>query len=123
MTHRHELDISGSGYSHQERGSRGGEPFVDLLGMSSVLSASVGTAVGIAPEDIGAGTPSFQQQSAAVISDSDSAFGEAMVAYSSVGVSRNDLDGGGGGDGLRRRRGDNFAGDGVRAETPGLFER
>lgn len=123
MTHRHELDIPGSGHSNQDRGSEGGEPFVDLLGMASVLSASVDTAAGVGPEDMGAGTPSFQQQSAAVISDSGSAFGDAMVAYSSVGVSRNDLDGGGGDDGLRRRRGDNVAGDGNRSENPRLFGR
>ncbi|CBJ28116.1 hypothetical protein Esi_0092_0020 [Ectocarpus siliculosus] len=122
VTHRHELDISGSGYSNQDRRSGGGEPIVDLLGMASVLSASVDTAAGVAPEEVGAGTPSFQQRSAAVISDSGSTFGDAMVAYSSVGVSRDGLDGGGGGDGLRRRRGDNFAGDGNRSETPRLFE-
>ncbi|CAM9819079.1 unnamed protein product, partial [Ectocarpus sp. 8 AP-2014] len=122
VTHRHELDISGSGYSNHDRGSGGGEPFVDLLGVASVLSASVDTPGGIAPEDMSAGTPSLQQRSAAVISDSGSAFGDAMVAYSSVGVSRDGLDGGGGGDGLRRRRGDNCAGDGNRSETPRLFE-
>ncbi|CAN0396544.1 unnamed protein product, partial [Ectocarpus sp. 12 AP-2014] len=90
--------------------------------MASVLSASVDTAAGVAPADMSAGTPSLQQRSAAVISDSGSTFGDAMVAYSSVVVSRDGLDGRGGGDGLRRRRGDNCAGDGNRSETPRLFE-
>ncbi|CAB1113690.1 unnamed protein product [Ectocarpus sp. CCAP 1310/34] len=123
VTHRHEVDISGSGYSNQDRGSGGGEPLVGLLGMASVLSTSVDTAAGVVPEVMSAGTPSLQQRSAAVISDSGSAFGDVMVAYSSVVVSKDGLDGGGGGDGVRRPRDDNCAGDKNSSETPRLFER